>query len=276
MGGTEERCQQVQVKNMNRYVDKLYDYLFHAKSPAEEWKSWHQRTTRDLEKLKESSFAIPRELSDVTEIKYYSWLSDELAEVFRKERAHIHKLAEVGCGSGALSFYFSKQSAAESTLIDNSDVALEYASLLFSRGGGVKPHFVKGDVFHGLPMKDDSFDFVHSTGLVEHFLPKDISVAMKEMKRIVRKGGYIFLAVPNYFSPDMIYIWSKHGKGAEKYLSVRDLRSFSAAAQLEVVRAGHCRFVFSNTIGRFIPSAAERRLGLLGFGFLNYVVCKKR
>ena len=266
----------MQIKeSMNRYLDKLYDHLFHAKSPEEEWESWHQKTTRELEKLKENPSAIPNELFDVTEMKYYSWLSNELVEVFRKEKAHIHKIAEVGCGTGALSFYFSKQISAESTLIDNSDIALEYASLLVSRGGGVKPKLIKGDVFKGLPVKDNSFDFVHSTGLIEHFLPENINIAVGEMKRITKKGGYIFLAVPNYFSPDMIYIWSKYGKGAEKYLSVRDLRAFSVAAQLDVVWAGHSHFVFNNTIGRFISSLIEKILGRLGFGFLNYVVCKK-
>jgi SAM-dependent methyltransferase len=55
-----------------------------------------------------------------------------------------------------------------------------------------------GDV-RGLEFEDDFFDGYWSLGVIEHFYEgyEDI---LKEMKRVVKKGGYVFLTFP-YMSP---------------------------------------------------------------------------
>jgi len=50
-----------------------------------------------------------------------------------------------------------------------------------------------------LPFEDNFFDGYWSLGVIEHFYEGYLDI-LKEMKRVVRKGGYIFLTFP-YMSP---------------------------------------------------------------------------
>lgn len=47
-----------------------------------------------------------------------------------------------------------------------------------------------------LPFKDSYFDFVFSSSALEHVINKDL--ALKEMSRVLKKGGYVIAIVPNF------------------------------------------------------------------------------
>lgn len=49
-----------------------------------------------------------------------------------------------------------------------------------------------------LPFKDESYDFVISSHVIEHFF--DPVKAIKEWFRVIKKGGYIFIICPNQYA----------------------------------------------------------------------------
>ena len=63
-----------------------------------------------------------------------------------------------------------------------------------------------------LPFKDNSFDFVYSLGVVEHF-PQTLK-AIQEQARVVKKGGKVLLTVPRR-SIHAIFRWIYYFKSGD-------------------------------------------------------------
>jgi ubiquinone/menaquinone biosynthesis C-methylase UbiE len=247
-------------------IQKIYDNFFRSVSAGEEWSVWHERTKARIARAKAEGKAF--ELSDPTEVKYYKWIADE---IFGFVGSIEGPILEVGGGSGALSLELSRRSGYKATIFDSSDIALEYAKIVF----GDHPHIrIRGDATN-IPLPDGSFSFVHSVGLIEHFTDNMINKMVVEMCRLVLKGGHVFIAVPNYFSPDMISLWRKYGKGSERYIPAKRLAEIAGKSGLSIVAFGHSGFSFSENLGHYVPQSVEKLLGKCGLGFLNYVVCKK-
>lgn len=247
-------------------IQSLYDKFFHAIPSEKEWSVWHKKTESKIAKAKLEGVVF--ELTDPTEVKYYQWITDEISNIIGSIDGPI---LEVGGGSGALSFELSKRFGCKATILDSSDVALEYVKIVFGEHDHV---LVKGDATD-IQFSNESFSLVHSIGLIEHFSDDIIDKMVKEMSRLVSKKGNIFIAISNYFSPDMISLWMKYGKGSERYISVKRLAEIASNAGLSIVASGHSEFSFSEDLGRFIPRSIEKILGRCGLGFLNYVMCKK-
>ncbi len=109
------------------------------------------------------------------------------------EMCHLESssvVLDVGCGGGNTACLIAQQVGAAVQGIDLSEVMIEKARLRASRLGlqdSVK--FRVGDVFE-LPFEDNAFDVV----LVESVLttlPGDKGLALSEMVRVVRPGGWI-------------------------------------------------------------------------------------
>lgn len=96
------------------------------------------------------------------------------------------RILDVGCGTGA-NLEMLKQFG-ESEGVDVSDDALE-----FCRKKGLKVH--KG-LAEELPFADETFDLVTALDVVEH-LDDDVA-GLKEMYRILKKGGKTLIFVPAF------------------------------------------------------------------------------
>lgn len=120
------------------------------------------------------------------EDRAYRWMAKKL---FRSYAAG-KKVLDVGCGGG---FFLKevRQIAASALGVDLSGEALRIAAQT-----NPKELLLQASAEH-LPYDDKMFDCVFCLGSLEHF--SDISKALTEMKRVVRKDGWIFLMVPNLF-----------------------------------------------------------------------------
>jgi len=103
-------------------------------------------------------------------------------------------VCEVGCGSATTSAFLAGLGA-RITLLDLSVGLLDFARRLFGRLGH-RASLVRGN---GLSMgfRDGSFDVVWNGGVIEHFTDDGKVELLREMWRVTRPGGVLYLTVPN-------------------------------------------------------------------------------
>lgn len=118
--------------------------------------------------------------SEASYAKYYTWLAGDSPQDAR--------ILDVGCGSGQAVHALAKQES------EAYGVEVAKASLKLATQNG------PGDfrIFDGLhlPFKDDFFDAVGSFTVLEHV--EDPELALREMVRVLRPGGTIVVACPNF------------------------------------------------------------------------------
>jgi ubiquinone/menaquinone biosynthesis C-methylase UbiE len=114
--------------------------------------------------------------------------------------ASLH-LLDVGCGTGANLPMLREAVGAQGKVvgIDFSPLALQFAA---SHPGSSQVCLLQGDA-QRLPFADASFDVVTMLDVLEH-LPDD-EMALQEVLRVLRPGGYYIFSVPAYR-----HLWSRH------------------------------------------------------------------
>ncbi len=146
---------------------------------------------------------------------------------------------DVGCGTGANLEMLAKFGEAEG--VDVSDDALE-----FCRRKGLKVH--KG-LAEELPFDDESFEVVTALDVVEH-LDDDIA-GLKEMYRVLKKGGKTLIFVPAF-----MWLW-----GVQDDISNHRIRYTKKQIVKRLEKAGFAieRATYAN-ITFFAPILAGRTL----------------
>jgi GT2 family glycosyltransferase/SAM-dependent methyltransferase len=106
-------------------------------------------------------------------------------------------ILEVGCGRGATLLELAKNGA-DVVGLDYSEEALAVCRALQKRDG-IMGHakFVNGDA-RRLPFPSESFDFVFSVGLIEHF--QEPVTLLAEQYRVLRTGGFLMVQAPQKYS----------------------------------------------------------------------------
>lgn len=102
------------------------------------------------------------------------------------------KIIEGGCGNGHVVFALKKRGY--------DPLGIDYAPDTIKTIKKMYPHlkFETGDV-RKLKQQSNSFDGYISGGLIEHYVD-GYQTLIKEMKRVLKPGGYIFITFP-YISP---------------------------------------------------------------------------
>lgn len=120
------------------------------------------------------------------------------------------RILEVACGRGGFSNDLAHAGACV-TGCDFSFVAVSVAEKKVQAAISRPPvTFLQGDA-QNLPFADDSFDLVISCETIEHV--PDAPKALREMRRVSRPGGKLFLTTPNYanfMGLYELYSWFRH------------------------------------------------------------------
>lgn len=106
------------------------------------------------------------------------------------------RILEVGCETGVLSMML--KDTFEKVLLDYNEDAILLAKKSFC-ALGKNADFVVGDMFN-MPFEDESFHIIFNAGVLEHFSENERSKAILEYCRVLKKGGVMYLAVPNHYS----------------------------------------------------------------------------
>jgi len=104
------------------------------------------------------------------------------------------RLIDIACGEGTLIFKIADKFK-ESWGIDISKERIKRAELEKKQRNLKNVNFKIVDVDQGLPFKDMSFDVVTAVAALAYFF--DPYFAVKEMNRILGKGGVLVIEVPN-------------------------------------------------------------------------------
>ncbi len=116
----------------------------------------------------------------------YRMLNNRFDEPFR--------ILEAGSGPGYCSSLLGAMKGVESATI--FDIDRDVLNIALGRSQSI--HAVQGDLYR-IPFQDNSFDFVFNSSTLEHLTSFDR--AFREMTRITRCGGKIFVGVPYKYGP---------------------------------------------------------------------------
>ena len=123
------------------------------------------------------------------ESNYFTPVWDAVFEAGIKPR----NILDVGCGNGAFAVYAGQRTGAKLFGIDGSEYALSQAA-----GSGYEHLKHIGDFSSDrIDWDDSSFDFCLSKDLLEHLVRP--AMVMQEAFRLVCRGGYFLVHVPNHF-----------------------------------------------------------------------------
>lgn len=118
------------------------------------------------------------------------------------------KILEVGCGTAHCTHKLSEKGY--------NSFALDYSPKAKIFWNQKAAHFIIADGFH-IPFKSDSFELVWNAGVLEHFT--DPQPMLKEMIRVCKPGGMVFIIVPyvfNILAP--LRIWGEERTFTKKML----------------------------------------------------------
>ncbi len=158
-----------------------------------EYDVWHQRV-----------FDADPEHEDASS-PWYQLVREKLGPVAGR------RILEVACGRGGFVRELA-QAGARVTGCDFSGAALRVGAGKLNRLAVNRdaPPLVQGDA-QNLPFAGDSFDVVVSCETIEHV--PDPWAALREMYRVTRPGGRLFLTTPNYsnfMGLYELYAWIRH------------------------------------------------------------------
>lgn len=114
---------------------------------------------------------------------------DRLKFLFPK-RPSGKKILDIGCGPGVDIHFLIDGNEVHG--IDISDEVLNIA-----KDQGIIPHKIDLSVVDKLPFRDESFDIIIATDILEHlFTPKKL---LHEIHRVCKSDGFVIISVPNHF-----------------------------------------------------------------------------
>lgn len=148
-------------------------------------KEYEKLSKKDIEKEKNDYNRIYL-VSEIKQIKHFI--------------APEHKIfLEIGSGPAFLGLEMAK-AGFKVICLDISLKALLIAKALFAKEK-VKGYFVSADILN-MPFQNESIDFINGSGVIEHF--KDTEGAIKELYRVLKKGGVALNTIP-YLSLATLY-----------------------------------------------------------------------
>jgi len=177
------------------------------------------------------------------------------------------RLLDAGCGTG----WFSREAARRGATVVSLDLGPRLLKHVQEKCNSAN---VAGDVL-ALPFKDDVFDVVISTEVIEHTV--DPKGAIRSISRVLKTGGLFILTTPNrawYFSVLLANaLGLRRYAGYENWVGRRRLKEWLAecGCAIEAMKGFHLfPFIFSFTYP--VLDYCDRFGAALGPSMLNVAV----
>jgi SAM-dependent methyltransferase len=134
-------------------------------------------------------YAIQRPMNGVVAGLYDSFFRNMVLPYINKDS----RILDFGCGDGKYYDYFKQ-------FIENDKIhGVEISQIRVSRCHSLGwEKVLKVDPLQPLPFPDSFFDVINFDQVIEHISRSDIEFYLKELKRVLARGGAIVLMTPNY------------------------------------------------------------------------------
>ena len=130
--------------------------------------------------------------------KFEYWRSAKLiAFLERSEVVIAGRVLDDGCGGGGMCVSFAEETGSV-VGIDLVDRFRDAGTVLAREEDVSGTHFAQADATT-LPFRDEAFDLVLSHAVIEHVA--DPAAYLREARRVLRRGGTMFLQTAPYLSP---------------------------------------------------------------------------
>jgi len=150
---------------------------------------------------------------------------------------------EIGCGLG----YFSQMAYKKGANVTAVDIGERLVEKTKKKIPDAKILLASAA---DLPFKDECFDIVLSTEVIEHV--EDQKKALSEQMRVLKKGGYLVLTTPNkVFKPvfDFLsFIKFRPYHGNEKWISSYEIKKFMKKMGADIIKETHFNFIYPNEL----------------------------
>jgi SAM-dependent methyltransferase len=197
-----------------------------------------------------------------------SW-HEPLFEVMSRYVSRHSRILEVGAGgSHTLGAVANRLECQAFGIEPDCDGIFTARRLSVQEGASIS--MIRGDGF-ALPFADNSFDFVYSLGLIEHFDQTRSAKLINEHVRVCKPQGRVLVSVPNWFNlPHTIRKWflgRKYPYYPERSYTSSSLCTAMTAAGLHIVATDGMSPLWGVAMmpGGWKVTAAIERLGLNGF-----------
>jgi ubiquinone/menaquinone biosynthesis C-methylase UbiE len=197
------------------------------------------------------------------------------------------RVLEIACGRGGFSRLLGERGAS----VCGADFSASAVAIAKERlrsyptlNGNVS--YVQADA-QALPFEDNSFDVVISCETIEHV--PDPRAALREMYRVAKPGGSLFLTTPNYFNFTGLYLMYaavrrpalKSSQPFDQRFLFPQIRRFVTAAGWKIVRSDGTVHQFPFIPGRDPVRVQSLESGralrrLLHFFALHYLVIGRK
>ena len=169
------------------------------------------------------------------------------------------RVLDVGCGTGGFSI-LAEEAGAEVWSVDASSEAAGLAAARLARGRVVMA------TAESLPLASARFDLVHCYSTLEHL--SDAAAAVREMVRVLRPGGVLYLHTPNRWGCfeghyKVFWIPGLPPRLSRAYLAARG-RPTAFLATLRLLTLTECRALVERAgarVTRVVRDDAERPVG---------------
>jgi 2-polyprenyl-3-methyl-5-hydroxy-6-metoxy-1,4-benzoquinol methylase len=119
----------------------------------------------------------------------------KIVRIFKKQ--NVKKVLDLGCGSGRHLIFLNKQGFEVYGIdIAKSGIGI---SKKWLRKEGLKANLKVGNIYRKLPYKTNFFDAIISTQTLHHDKIENIRKLIKEIERILKPNGLIFVTVLRFF-----------------------------------------------------------------------------
>jgi len=211
-------------------------------------------------KLKLLPFAEYQGVDDKDPLRYYYWpivgkLYRTRVELALSECRGGNRILEIGFGSG-ITFLNLKEIYQE---IHGLDLTVEIAQVqeVFQQRG-VHPILNNGNVLN-IPYPDETFDTVLLISILEHLQPDELTLALKEISRVLKPGGQVVYGVP-VERLLMVLAFRLMGVDIRKHHFSTDVEVCNAAQKtFDIVRVIPLRTVIGKVykVGHFIKQSVH-------------------
>lgn len=136
---------------------------------------------RIQKKVKDDYNQIAQEFS---ESRQFPWKDFECFKAYYRSN---FKVLDLGCGNGRLLTFLKKEGYKSYLGMDQSGELLKQA-----KKAHPKEHFIETDMSEALPVKE-KVDAIFAIASFHHLPSKDQLQALKNWKKVLKPGGYIFM-----------------------------------------------------------------------------------